>query len=206
MHTLDTVLEQQWGDCFSHKPPKKNKIMRRILFERGIILLSHLSGLSALLPAYRQATKTSATPTGRRKPPPPWMLGAREGQASLLAGAPRHVCFACPRTLPQQGRQSRQLGLTQAVTPNQPGRAPDCNLLEGTAGLMRSSRIGSMPKIAANSPSPPGLDGSVDKSLLRRRARNGGAEGSGARRLGANLGAFSRREIQLGSQLSRDSR
>lgn len=91
------------------------------------------------------------------------------------------------------------------MTPNQPGRAPDCNLLEGTAGLMRSSRIGSMPKIAANSPSPPGLDGSVDKSLLRRRARNGGEEGSRARRPGANLGAFSRHEIQLGSQLSRDS-
>lgn len=84
-------------------PPKKKIIMRRILFEGGIILLSRLRGLSALLPACRQATEMSTTPTGRRKPPPPRMLGAREGQASLLAGAPRHVCFACPQTLPQQG-------------------------------------------------------------------------------------------------------
>ena len=65
---------------------------------------------------------------------------------------------------------------------------------------MCSSRMGSMPRGAASSTSPPGLGGLVEKSLLQSRARNGRAEGSRAQCLGANLGESSRCEFsQRGS-------
>lgn len=110
---------------------------RRTCFEGGILSFSHLQGLCAPLTTCGQPPKC---PPRRRKPPPPRMLGGRGGQASLLAGAPRRVCFACPQTSPQRGGQSRQPGLTRPVTHNQPGRAPDCNLLEG------ASRFNALPR------------------------------------------------------------
>lgn len=63
---------------------------------------------------------------------------------------------------------------------------------------MRSSGMGSTPRGAAGSVSPPRWDGLVDKSLFQSQVRNGRAEGSRAQCPGANPGAFSRCELSQG--------
>lgn len=63
---------------------------------------------------------------------------------------------------------------------------------------MRSSGMGSTPRGAAGSVSPPRWDGLVDKSLFQSQVRHGRAEGSRAQCPGANPGAFSRCEFSQG--------